>query len=420
MRFMANMWPVSDALTMLHSYAFKNFHSFKERTEVSFVLTQKAGAHGWDAVSPSGQRLATALAVIGANGAGKTSLIKPLAFLYWFAAQSFQRQPTAPIPVKPHFAAPDEPIEFELEADDEEGTLWRYVLRLTPERVLHEAVYRRANRKRAKFSYLFERDWNESANEYLIKRDDDFDFSPTEAKKVRPNASLISTAAQYGVKIAQHLVSTNVTSNLMEVGRVDPRHGFHSASVFFHENAALKQQMETLLRDLDFGLSGVEIRKLDRTPPPELNLPDGMTLAPQYQVLGVHTLGDGSRHELHMLEESSGTRTAFTQLASLLGALATGGIAVIDELESDMHPHMIAPLLDLFASPNTNPHKAQIIFTSHSIEVISLLGKSQVMLVEKNDCVSEAWRLDSMQGVRTQDNLYAKYMSGAYGAVPQL
>jgi len=405
---------------MLHSYAFKNFVSFRERTEVSFALTQKAGAHGWDAVSPSGQRLATALAVIGANGAGKTSVIKPLAFLNWFVVHSFQSQPTAKIPVNPHFSAQEEPIEFELQADDPEGTLWRYVLRLTPERVLHEAVYRRPNRKRAKFSYVFERDWDETSKQYVIKQDDDFDLSPSEAKKVRPNASLISTAAQYGVEVAQRLVGANVASNIMQVGRVDPSRGFHKASVFFHENAVLKKQMEKLLRDLDFGLSGVEIRELEMAAPPEMKLPDGVKFPPQYQVLGVHTLKDGSKHELHMMEESSGTRTAFTQLSYLLSVLANGGIAVIDELENDMHPHMIAPLLDLFASPHTNPHNSQIIFTSHSIEVISLLGKSQVILVEKKDCVSEAWRMDTMGGVRSQDNLYAKYMSGAYGAVPQI
>ncbi|MGJ4748927.1 AAA family ATPase, partial [Leptospira sp. SA-E8] len=128
----------------------------------------------------------------------------------------------------------------------------------------------------------------------------------------------------------------------------------------------------------------------------------------------------GSRRELHMTEESNGTQTAFKQLRYLLSVLANGGIAVIDELESDMHPHMIQPLLDLFASPHTNPHNAQIIFTSHSIEVMGLLGKSQVFLVEKNDCESAAWRLDTMDGVRSQDNLYAKYMSGAYGAVPKI
>ena len=405
---------------MLHSFAFKNFLSFKERTEVSFALTQKASSHGWDAPSPAGQRIATALAVIGANGAGKTSLIKPVAFLSWFIHHSFlQSAPNALIPIKPHFSRPTEPVEFEIEADDLNGTLWRYVLKATPERVLHEAVYKRSNKKRAKFSYVFVREWDDDSKEYVIKQDG-FDFNPAEAKKVRPNASLISTAAQYGVEVAQHLVSVNVASNIMQVGRVNPERGLPIASIFFHENAALKKQMETLLRDLDFGLSGVEIRKLDMTMPPDMNIPDGTKLPSQYHVLGIHTLKDGSRHELQWMEESSGTQTAFTQLWLLLSVLSKGGIAVIDELESDMHPHMIEPLLDLFASPHTNPHSAQIIFTSHSIEVMSLLGKSQVFLVEKKDCESEAWRLDAMNGVRVQDNLYAKYMSGTYGAVPQL
>ena len=43
------------------------------------------------------------------------------------------------------------------------------------------------------------------------------------------------------------------------------------------------------------------------------------------------------------------------------------------------------------------------------------------MLVEKDEQGnSDAWRLDSIQGVRKDDNLYAKYMAGAYGAVPRI
>ena len=405
---------------MLHSFAFKNFLSFKERTEVSFALTKKASSHGWDTLSPAGQRLATAVAVIGANGAGKTSLIKPVAFLNWFVRHSFlQNAPDAKIPIKPHFSTPNEPVEFEIEADDLSGTLWRYQLRVTPERVLHEAVHRRTNKKHAKFSYVFVRDWDDASQEYVIKQDG-FDLNPAEAKKVRPNASLISTAAQYGVELAQHLIGANISSNILQIGRVDQNMGFMNASIFFYENAEIRKKMEAILHDLDFGLSGVEIRKIDIPSSQDVKITDGVRLPQQFQVFGVHTLKDGSRHELHMMEESSGTRTAFTQLAYLLAVLAIGGVAVIDELESDMHPHMIEPLLDLFASEHTNPHKAQIIFTSHSIEVMSLLGKSQIFLVEKENCESHAWRLDSMDGVRVQDNLYAKYMSGAYGAVPQI
>ncbi len=66
---------------MLHSYSVKNSLSFKENAEVSFRLTQKASSRGWDEESITGHRLATAMAIVGPNAAGKTSLIKPLAFL---------------------------------------------------------------------------------------------------------------------------------------------------------------------------------------------------------------------------------------------------------------------------------------------------------------------------------------------------
>lgn len=41
------------------------------------------------------------------------------------------------------------------------------------------------------------------------------------------------------------------------------------------------------------------------------------------------------------------------------------------------------------------------------------------MLVQKNeDCESTASRMDAVEGIRNDDNYYAKYMAGAYGAVP--
>ncbi|MGJ4748913.1 hypothetical protein ACQV5M_21300, partial [Leptospira sp. SA-E8] len=161
------------------------------------------------------------------------------------------------------------------------GTLWRYVLQVTPERVLHEAVYRRPSKPRAKFSHVFVRSWDAAAKEYLIKQDG-FGLDPAEARKVRANASLISTAAQYGVKVAQHLVGANVASNIMHVGRIDPNMDLINAALFFFKNSVLKQRMEALLRDLDFGLSGVEIRELDLTLPSEVKIPENMKALLQY------------------------------------------------------------------------------------------------------------------------------------------
>lgn len=393
---------------MLHSYTFSNFQSFRERAEVSMVLNNKTPLRGWEKTSPGGYRLSTALGILGANGAGKTAALKPLAFAAWFMSQSFNIQPGAFIPVTPHLTDADKPTEIEVEAEDDEGVLWRYVLRLTLERVWHEALYR----KRDRFGYVFLRDWDPTTQSYVIKQQG-FGFAATEARKVRPNASLISTAAQYGVAVAQHVASFGLMSNINFRGREAFQVSqIHPAAKIFADNENLRNQMIRLLTHWDLGLSDVLIREI------EYPTSDGQFIK-LWTPFGIHNF-HGNRAEMPMELESSGTQSAFVLLSRLLSVLAGGGVALIDELENDLHPHMVEPVLDLFASPSTNPHGAQIIFTCHSPEVLDLLQKAQVMFVEKTDCESLAFRGDEIRGLRSDDNLRAKYLAGALGAVPNI
>lgn len=394
---------------MLHSYSFKNLLSFKDSTEVSFRLTNHAPDNGMSVVSQTGQRLTKAIAVIGPNGSGKTNLLKPLAFLGWFVSSSFQSDPKAKIPVEPHFFGKGSASEFQVEFDAD-GKLWRYELAVTPDRVLSESLHVKTSRL---FSYVFVREWLGKGQGYRIKQQN-FGFNPSDKEEVRENASLISTAAQYKVPLASQFATLSLSTNINYAGR----HHFNEndvmqAASYFAGNKTASEQMSGLLRDWDLGLSEVRVKMLD--------LPNEKGEVQKIPFpFGVHR--DGKREaELLLIQESSGTQSAFVLLARLLPVLASGGLAVIDEFEADLHPHMLVPILDLFFSPETNPHNAQIIFTCHSVEVLNLLHKSQVMLVQKDEsCASEAWRLDSVQGVRNDDNLYAKYMGGAYGAIPNV
>jgi hypothetical protein len=52
---------------------------------------------------------------------------------------------------------------------------------------------------------------------------------------------------------------------------------------------------------------------------------------------------------------------------------------------------------------------------------LSKLDKYQIVLVEKDENgISDTWRLDEMPDSRSDDNYYAKYIAGAYGAVPKI
>jgi predicted ATPase len=204
-------------------------------------------------------------------------------------------------------------------------------------------------------------------------------------------------------------------SNVAQIGRVHLNFlRIVEATDIFRKNESLRKQMVSLLQDWDFGLSDIVLKET------EFREMDSTEVAKHYMPFGVHT--DGEREAERMfVAESSGTQGAYVLLSHILPALAKGGVAVIDELEADLHPRMLAPIMDLFLSQQTNPKDAQIIFTCHAAEILNLLQKPQIMLVEKDEhSYSEAWRLDSVKGVRKDDNLYAKYMAGAYGAVPQV
>jgi len=215
--------------------------------------------------------------------------------------------------------------------------------------------------------------------------------------------------------VADHLSRFNLVTNVNVLGRTKfEASQINRAAELLAGAPALRDQMVHLLKSWDLGLSDVQLH--------EITFPsrDGETASKVWTPFGVHTTRNGEARQLHFLSESSGTQTAFVLLSRLLAVLATGGIAVIDELDADLHSHMVEPVLDLFANPSTNPNDAQLIFSAHTPHVLNFLNKAQVLFVEKRECESTAYRADTIKGLRADDNLFAKYMSGALGAVPQV
>ena len=396
---------------MLHRYRFKNFFSFAEETEVSFQLNRQVPASDLVFLSPSGVRLSKAVAAIGPNASGKTNVLKPLAFLGGFVSDSFtSRKPEDEIPVQAHFFSDSKDSRFEIEFEVN-GRHYRYRLVVNPERVVHESLHLKTSKY---FSFIFRRDWHEPSSAYDI-RQQKFGFAAGEAKKVRPNASLIATAAQYNVPLAKELADyfSRFHSNVSYSGQNDfeTRDVFEAAD-FFIDRPALRTQMSEILSSLDLGLDEVIIESR-----PVLGSEAGKM--GKFNIpYGVHRKG-GRKLELPFWYESSGTQAVFVLLEKILPALEHGGVVIIDEMEADLHPDMITAMLDLFIDPERNPHNAQVIFTCHALEILNDLQKEQVILIEKDtNGFSEAWRLGDMKGVRRDDNLYAKYRAGAYGAVP--
>jgi AAA15 family ATPase/GTPase len=183
-------------------------------------------------------------------------------------------------------------------------------------------------------------------------------------------------------------------------------HLANHAIEFFYENPALKEQVELLLSKYDLGFGAFVKHKNELQ---------------ERTFFGIEHKFDSGKFELPLEYESSGTKQAIIILRYILTALSEGGIAVIDEIDANLHPELVEEMISMFSSKELNPRSAQIIFSSHTPTILATLDKYQITFVEKNDSgQSEVWRLDSIRGVRPDENYYAKYIAGAYGAIPEI
>jgi hypothetical protein len=394
---------------MLKKITINNFYSFAEETSIDFTLGKKPTPSGYD-IQLDGERFNKAIAIIGANGSGKTQLLKPLAFLSWFIADSFlQTAPNDSIPYAPHRLF--EHLATRLELDfAHQGKNYRYQLALFQGEVQVEALFKKTSHQ---FSYLIKRE--KTADGYSVKQKG-FGFAKPQAEKIRSNASIISAAHNFDVAEAKAFVEyfQHIASNVASTGRRHFQHGaLIRAAERFAKAPELLPTMTEAMCQFDLGLTRVEIKQL-------MSRDENGKEAIIHVPYGLHQTTEGNSFELPFFEESSGTQSAFVLLDPILKTLHHGGVAVIDELDNDLHPHLVPILLDWFRFAHTNPKQAQLIFTCHTPEVLNLLQKHQIYLVEKNGQCSEAWRADDIVGLRADDNLYAKYMAGALGAVPDL
>lgn len=383
---------------MLWEFGFSNYYGFREGLNLSFAL---------DANCPksisNGNPLSTIMCVKGANAAGKTTVLRALYFLGTFASRSFNAKPGAAIPLVSHFRSPD-PIEFSIEFDVA-GVRFIYELALTDRAVISEEIYRKVKKKTS-----------------ILRREGDSlvssitELAPLKAMKLRSNASVISTAKQYGLPQLDevHEFFTHIAGNVSFTGLLYEQYSLSGVAEELFNDDEKRSFVVDFLKEIDAGISNFVVHEFEDPDPAD---PDKQkkTYVPFFE----HGAPDKS---LTWHTESSGTRALVNKLPRIKQALRTGGVLLADEIDLHLHPKIVPKLLELFTCPISNPGGAQLLFTTHQSDVLDIAGKYRTFIVTKRDNESFGYRLDEVSGdiVRNDRPVAPLYNAGKLGGVPRL
>lgn len=169
----------------------------------------------------------------------------------------------------------------------------------------------------------------------------------------------------------------------------------------------LNPRAAALLRDFDTGIAGFRLE-----PGPEEHRP---------RVFMHHDTPHGPE-EWDLDQESAGTRRLFDMAPAVLLALEAGGLVILDEFGSQLHPHITQRIVALFQNPATNPKGAQLLFNTHDNTLMrdNLLRRDQIWFTEKGlDGNTTLYPLADFKP-RKDLAIDTAYLDGRMGAVPVL
>jgi len=400
---------------------------------------------GRDAVIPVEmlrESLLKVSAIYGPNASGKSNVVAALAWLR-DAVQTSLRFWDEGIPRDP-FAFGDgrtKPSCFVLELTVN-GVRFEYQLEITDDSVLWEALYHYPMRVRRK---VFERDGQNLSFQRGVEG-----LAGTR-QLLTPRALVLSVARRFDDPLISPFADQVRDTSIHGANHVWPRQNFDgirnfdlrplsiTQSWFDHKeqeqlpgvgggesemgvlNADMtpkdaRAQALALLRLADLGIDDVAI---DYEP---IALPNSPNPTFRRRVKLLHRTVGGMA-PLDLEEESEGTKNWFELIGVALNTLSIGSVLVFDELDASLHPTLSVALIDMFKRSDTNPHGAQLLFTSHDTSLLNHLNRDEVWLTEKDDRgVTRLGSLAEFAGerVRTSTNLERAYLSGKFGALPEV
>lgn len=195
--------------------------------------------------------------------------------------------------------------------------------------------------------------------------------------------------------------------------------------------ASVLREIVEFIRELDNDILAIDINEYDVNPEaPEIKRAREVGVDIPSKILMINSTHQDVEGEKvlfnFMDQESDGTIRLATMIGRCLLALKLNGILCVDELERSLHPLLVRELLKLFQMRDYNEGTAQLIFTTHLVQLLddSILRLSEIVIVDKNrQRGTKVKRLSDMKNagetIRNVTNFRKRYLKGYYSGVPK-
>lgn len=406
---------------MLLNFTIENYRSFFEKKTVS-LQSQKLSEEAKENVTQAfSYNILKTLAVYGANSSGKSNLISAMQAMKLCVLSSVRLNPNDMLQYEPFLLLKDNNKPTMFEVSFLKGNwCYRYGFSYTQTEIVDEWLFRRTT-NRSKEQVLFIRN-----KEGIAFDDKKFPEGIGLESKTNNNRLFLSLCAQLGGEISNQVISWfeidfNVASGLNnQVYREFSKMQFHT-----RRNASTEAMR--FFKTLQLGFNGISTHE-------EKTIISNDMSAYHIEIESVHNLYDKKGNACGQInfpfdeKESSGTRKLFDMSGPIFDTLGKGSVLVIDELDAKMHPLISQQIIRLFNSTTSNPHNAQLIFTTHDTHLLStkMLRRDQIWFTEKNDveqtdlyCLTDIVLPDGTKP-RNDANYEKNYIAGRYGAIPYI
>ena len=246
---------------------------------------------------------------------------------------------------------------------------------------------------------------------------------------VKDNALCLSMASFLNNKLATTIVAT--ITNIQVVNMAAMRGLSNLSEETF--SAEKKEEYLRILKSADPTLEDIQVefneKKVEKHSLDSDDLENRAVVLKSVRVdmKSTHSIYDNhkavSQSELPFLQiESNGTIKLLDILPTIFDTLSTGNILIVDEIENGLHPTVVKKMIELFYNPETNPHNAQLICTTHNILLINeAVQRDEVWLMDKNEYGESSMKhISDIPGLRSHDKLGQKMIEGAFGAMPNI